>query len=335
MKKISFLFFLTIFSAMVFAVGNKEKSQDQTLLIYSVVNDEETRALADLFTEKTGIKVEYIRASTGELVNRVIAEKNSPQADILLGGPSSLHNTAALQGALAKYSSKVAKDFPSYTKDANGFWNGYCVLTLGIGVNNERFAQKFGNTNFPKTWEDLLNNSYKGEIVLTDPVASSTAYLFVQNQLQRLGEEAGWKYLLKLSQLVGQFPSSGGAPPKLVGSGEYAICVAYVHALAKYTAQGFPVTIIAPPQSAGEVDAVSVIKNAPHEENARKFVDFLLGTEAQTLFSKLSYTIPVNTSATIAEGAVSIDSVELIDYDAELAGKQRDEVLLRWQRQVQ
>lgn len=347
MKRILILFLIATICSLSFAFGKKDKTDGTTsagtatagatgtLQIYSVVNDEETRALAELFTERTGIKVEYIRASTGELVNRVIAEKKSPQADVLLGGPSALHNTAASQGALASYASPVAKNFPSYTKDANGFWNGYCVLTLGIGVNTERYAQKFGNTNFPRTWDDLIDSRYNGEIVLTDPVASSTAYLFVQNQLQRLGEARGWEYLLKLTPLVGQFPSSGGAPPKLVGTGEYALCVAYVHALAKYKAEGFPVTIIAPPLSAGEVDAVSVIKNAPHEENARKFIDFLLGKEAQTLFSKLSYTIPVNAAATIAEGVVPIESVELLDYDAELAGKQRDEVLLRWQREVQ
>ncbi|AEE16731.1 ABC transporter substrate-binding protein [Treponema brennaborense] len=337
MKRIISVLLSCIFAAAVFAAGKGDAGKSRTggeLFVYSVINDEETRLLTELFTERTGIRVTYLRAATGELVNRVIAERKSPQADVLLGGPSSLHIAAAEKGALSPYRSPVSASFPAYTKDPAGVWNGFCVLTLGIGINTDRFEKKFPGKKLPAVWDDLTDPDFKDEIVMTDPASSSTAYLFVQNQLQRLGYDAGWEYLLKLSPLVGQFPSSGGAPPKLVGTGEYAIGIAYVHALAKYKAQGFPVQIIAPPQSAGEVDAVSVIKNGPNEANARAFIDFLLSEEAQTLFASLSYTTPVNPAVASVPGAVSIDDVDLLPYDAELAGRQRDQVLDRWQKTV-
>ena len=70
-----------LFATLIFSGCSKKT---QTLQIYSIIHEEETTALTNLFTEKTGIPVLFLRASTGELVNRVIAEKDNPQADILL-----------------------------------------------------------------------------------------------------------------------------------------------------------------------------------------------------------------------------------------------------------
>ena len=85
MKK-SLRVLLSVFAASALFSGcSKEKNE---LNVYSILHDEETQALAELFTKKTGIKVNYLRATTGELVNRVIVEKDEPQADILLGGGS-------------------------------------------------------------------------------------------------------------------------------------------------------------------------------------------------------------------------------------------------------
>jgi iron(III) transport system substrate-binding protein len=313
--------------------GKGQRSDPGSLLVYSVVNEDETKALTELFSKQTGVKVQYLRAATGEIINRVIAEKNAPQADILLGGAESLHITAAASGALAPYTSKAAA-VPEYTRARDGTWTGFCVLTLGIGVNLQRFGEKFPGKALPQTWDDLADPAYKGELVFTDPVKSSTGYLFLQSQLQGRGEEQGWAYFKKLTPLAAQLPASGGAPPQLIGRGEYTLCVAYVHALELYSSQGFPVKIVAPPKTAGEIDAVSIIKGGPNGENAKKFVDFMLSPEAQELFTSLSHTIPVNPAVKQREGSLSVDKLDLLDYDSEKAGTQRDAVLGRWQREI-
>lgn len=306
------------------------KSETKEVKIYSIIHDEETKALTDLFTQKTGIPVSYLRATTGELVNRVIAEKDDPQADILLGGASSYHIKLDEEGALESYSSPVAKNLPSYAVASDSTWTGFCVLTLGIGINAKRFAEKFPQKSYPKTWEDLTDPAYKGEVVLTNPVASSTAYLFVQDQLQRLGSEKGWEYLAALTKNVGQFPDSGSAPAKLVGTGEYALGVSYIHALAKYKAQGFDVESVAPPQSVGDVDCIAILKNTKNLKGAKAFVDFMLSKEAQELMSSIDFTIPVNPEAKAVAGSVAIKDLDLIDYDVKKAAEEKDEVLAKW-----
>lgn len=316
----------TLFGGLAAAQG--------TVRVYAIINEDDVRLLADMFEEATGIHVEYLRASTGELVSRVMAEAGNPQADILLGGPSSQYIALAEAGALAPYRSPLAEGLSAQEADPAGTWTGFYLTALGIGVNEARYAELFGDKALPQTWDDLIDEAYDGEIVLTDPTASSTAYLFVQNQLQRLGWEDGWDYLERLAPLVGQFPASGGAPPQLVGAGEYAIGVAYVHALARYRADGFPITAIVPPDTVGEVGALAIIAGGPNPEGARAFVDFVLSAEAQTAFAAQSYTTPLNPDAEAAEGAPPRNSFDMIEYDAETAGEQRDEVLLRWQQVV-
>jgi len=309
-------------------------SAQDVVRVYAIVNEDDVRLLAEMFEAATGTRVEYLRASTGELVSRVMAEAGNPQADVLLGGPSSQYIALAESGALAAYRSPLAAGLSPQTANPDGYWTGFYLTALGIGVNEDRYRDLYGDKPLPATWDDLLDPELEGEIVLTDPTASSTAYLFVQNQLQRLGWDAGWEYLERLAPLVGQFPPSGGAPPQLVGAGEYAIGVAYVHALARYRADGFPVSTVVPPDTVGEVGALAIIANGPNPEGARAFVDFVLSAEAQTAFAAQSFTAPLNPDAAVPEGAPPRDSFDMIDYDAELAGEQRDEVLLRWQQVV-
>lgn len=322
--------FGAVFLAAGLLFSGCSKKDEQVLHVYSIIHEEETEALCNLFTEKTGIKVEYLRATTGELVNRVISEKNDPMADVLLGGASSYHIQASKEGALEPYVSPVSKDFPAYAKSEDGTWTGFCVLTLGIGINKNRFAEKFPGEAYPASWEDLLNPVFDDEIVMTNPVASSTAYLFVQNQLQRLGWDAGWEYLSALSQLVGQFPDSGSAPPKLIGTGEYALGVAYLHALSKYKAQGFDIQLVAPKDSVGDVDCVSIMKNSKNLKAAKQFVDFILSAEAETLMSSIDFTIPVNKDAVAPEGSIPVSEISLIDYDSAKASSQKNEVIAKW-----
>lgn len=299
-------------------------------VIYAIINEQDALALTDLFEQQTDLQSTVLRGSTGEIVSRVIAERSNPQADIVLGGPSTLHIVLEEEGALEPYLAPGVSDQPPGTFDPEGYWTGWHLTALGIGINTERFERLYDDKPYPETWEDLLDPDYHGEIIVTDPVASSTAYLFVQLQLQRLGWDAGWDYLAQLIPSVGQFPSSGNAPTQLLGAGEYTLGVSYIHMIARNIIQGLPLVLAVPPDTTGAVGVVSIVQGGPNTEAARQFVDFLVGTEAQQLFTDVSLTSPVNPDVVLPVGAVSVDSLQLIDYDAELAAEQRDEVLELW-----
>ena len=74
------------------------------------------------------------------------------------------------------------------------------------------------------------------------------------------------------------------------------------------------------------------LKNSKNPEAARKFVDFILGKDAQELMTSIDFTVPVNSEAKVIDGATRIEDVDLIDYDREKAAAQKKEVLAAWSK---
>lgn len=60
-----------------------------TLTVYTFIEPEVLKFYKAGF-EKTnaGIEIKWVRASTGVITNRLLAEKGSPQADVVLGPPA-------------------------------------------------------------------------------------------------------------------------------------------------------------------------------------------------------------------------------------------------------
>lgn len=318
--------FIAILSSLIILASCSKNTN--TLLIYSIEHEEETLALCNLFTQETGIKIKYLRASTGELVNRVLNEKKSPLADVLLGGATNYHIMLDENGCLAQYKPGGASYLSNFQKSQNDTWHAFCVITLAIGVNGARYKKLYGDKAMPKTWEDLLDPDYKKELVIPNPRNSSTAYLFLQNQLQRLGDDKGYEYLSKFEKQVAQFPNTGDAPIKLVGTGEYAIAVGFLNAFAKWREQGFDLQYVSPPKTACDMDCVSIMQNCKHKEFAQKFVDFMMGENAQRCFSGISKTVSINPN--VHEGTININDIDMLIIDNKKSTQEKDAVLKKW-----
>ena len=59
-------------------------------------------------------------------------------------------------------------------------------------VNDDILKEK--GLEAPKTWEDLADPKYKGEVIMSDPAISGTNYAIVSGLIQALGEEKAWDY---------------------------------------------------------------------------------------------------------------------------------------------
>ncbi len=76
------------------------------------------------------------------------------------------------------------------------------------------------------------------------------------------------------------------------------------------------------------------MKNTKNLDAAKKFVDFMLSTEAQELMSSIDFTIPVNPDAKGANGSIPVSELDLINYDVAKAAQQKEEVLSKWSQNV-
>jgi iron(III) transport system substrate-binding protein len=76
-----------------------------------------------------------------------------------------------------------------------------------------------------------------------------------------------------------------------------------------------------------------MIKGARQVEEAKIFIDWAFTVDAQNMFKKYSR-LPVNPEATVAEGAVKMSDITLIDYDAVKMGLAKDEYVKAWRDRI-
>ena len=302
---------LSALATAAFADSNK-------LTIYTAFPETEVIYYFNKFTEETGIKIDYIRLSAGEMLTRVEAEKDNPQAALMFGGSTDNYIAAADRGLFEPYQSPELANTPAAYLDPTGTWNPIYVGCIAFACNSDWFKEN--GYEYPKTWADLLDEKYKGEIIMAHPATSGTAYTVLATLIQLKGEEGCWEYMTELSKNISQFTKAGSAAPNAVALGEAAIALTFSHDALQLTPEGYHIELSFPEDGTGfEVGAVALIKNGPadEQENAKKFIDWICSVDGQGSYAENdSFRVPTNTQAPVAEGLVTLDQVPVIDYDA-------------------
>ena len=305
--------------------GGEESTGSKELTVYTAFPEAEVAYYFNAFEEATGIKVNALRLSAGEMLTRVAAEKENPQAALMFGGSTDNYIAAVDQGLLEPYQSPELSNTPETYLDPTGTWNPIYVGAIAFACNKEWFAEK--GYDYPTSWDDLLDPKYEGQIIMAHPATSGTAYTVLATLIQLKGEDAVWDYLKELDKNMTQYTKSGSAAPNAVALGEAAIALTFSHDGLQPTTEGYPIGLSFPSDGTGyEVGAMALIKGGPadQQENAKKFIDFMCSAEGQNLYAENdSFRVPTNTQATVAEGLVTLDSVAVIDYDAVWAAENK------------
>jgi iron(III) transport system substrate-binding protein len=104
MKRWGVLFAMGLWSLVLFA-GAAQAAE--TLNVYSIWPENWARPMFQEFEQATGIKVNFLRFSSGEALARIIAEKNNPRVDVLFGGPVETHIAGIKEGVFEPYKPPV------------------------------------------------------------------------------------------------------------------------------------------------------------------------------------------------------------------------------------
>lgn len=332
----------TLFAALTVTgslLGSAAFAEGQLNLVCSTQQDWCERMVAE-FERATGIEVNAVRKSTGETLAQVRAEASNPKIDVWWGGTGDPHLQAAELGLSAQYDSSELGNLLGWAANmheiSGGRTAGIYAGALGFGYNTEIFAEK--GLNPPTCWADLLDSSYEGEIQMSNPHSSGTAYTVLATLNQILGEDEAFKYLGSLHSNISSYTKSGSAPGKNVARGEAGIAIGFQHDMVKLAGEGFPIKIVSPCEGTGyEVGSVSIIEGAKNLENAQKWVDFALSAAGQEVGAKVkNYQVPSNSGASMPKEAPDFASIKLIDYDFATYGSTatRTKLLARWDDEV-
>ena len=296
-------------------------AQEELNLYSSRHYDTDERLYSD-FTEQTGITINRIEGKADELLARMEAEGANSPADVLLTVDTSRLKRAKDMGLLQAIESETLEErVPANLQDDDNQWFGLSQRARIIFYNKDTVKEP------PQTYLDLADPAYKGQICIR---SSSNAYnqTLLAAIITHEGEEAATDWAKGVVDNMARAPQ-GGDTDQLRGivSGECDIAVSnsYYFARAIRTdVEGVSAEIdqigwVWPDQEGNgahmNLSGGGVAANAPHPENAKKFLEYLASDSAQKYFSDGNDEFPVVEGVELAPSVEKLGSFKADDVN--------------------
>lgn len=293
------------------------------------------------FQKATGIKVMQTKKPTGEALAQLRAEASNPKTDVWWGGTGDPFLQAADLGLLEPYKPEYLNDLHQWSVRQYGISQfmvgGFYTSAIGFGMNTELLRKK--KLPEPKCWADVIKPEYKGEIEISHPASSGTAYTVLAGLVQMMGEEPAFDYMKKLHKNVSNYTRSGQAQAPNVAKGEVSVGITFMFLFEPWKLNKYPVKTIAPCEGTSyEVGGIALVKGLRNKEAAKKYYDWLMSPAGQSTGATVgSLQVPANKTFKPDPRIPSMDDVRLIKYDFEKYGKaaERRRLLERWTKEVE
>jgi 2-aminoethylphosphonate transport system substrate-binding protein len=254
------------------------------------------------------------------MVQRAVREKSNPQADVLVTLPPFIQEADG-KGLLQKYRPKDADQVAGAGKAADGAWISVVNNYFGFVYNKKELKQA------PKTWDELLDGTYRNKLQYSTPgVAGDGTAVLIKAVHDFGGKEQALAYLKKLqANNVGPSASTGKLAPKvdkgelLVANGDVQMNYAQSKAMPNLGIW-FPAGKDGKPTTFALPYAAGLVTKAPHSENGRKLLDFMLARKQQQEVSEIGggFAARRDVKATDANAATLtklMDGVETFEPD--------------------
>ena len=232
-----------------------------------------------LFQQRYGVEVGFTGARGRENYDRILSEQRAGRhvADVMSTGATSM-NSLKWKGALVPYLPPNLKDIPDAFRDRDHVLIPVYLNIYGILINTALVKRD----EEPKSWKELLDSKWKGKILADDPRGAGGGNVWFTVVYKTFGKS----YVDAMARQEPQFRPQYLENEKALARGEFPI---YVPAMAGSMARlkGAPVKWIAPSDGATyALISQGLIKNGPHPNAAKIWVNFQIGPEAQTALAE-------------------------------------------------
>jgi len=312
---------LVVMIALLFALSlGAEAFAAEKLMVYTSMKESLIGKLRDAFKKKyPDIQFDYYSAGAGKLMAKIAAERQSGKMTVDVLWHSEVPDFYQLkkENMFEKYVSPEAKNVKSTVKDPDGFFTPARLGTLGIVYNTKRITAP------PATWQDLLDPRFKNGYGIANPALSGTSFMSVAMLVNNLG----WDYIQNLKKNGARVGHGSGQVVDDTASGDLKAALGVDYIVIDKIVKGANLGFVYPKEMLVIPSPVAIMKGTPNLSAAKKFVDFLLSREGQTIIAA-SGTLPIRSDVPVSKkyGLPSPDDAVKramkLDYLATMAQKE-------------
>jgi iron(III) transport system substrate-binding protein len=265
----------------------------QKLFVYTSMKESLIGELKNAFAKKyPDIKMDYQSAGAGKLMAKIAAERESGKilADVLWTSEVPDFYQLKAQGVLQPYVPAEIKSLVNPLPEYDGSFTAVRLGTLGIAYNTRLVKTP------PQTWQDLQKPAFKGAYGIANPALSGTAYMSVA----LLTKAFGWQYFEALRANGAKMGKGSGQVVDDTASGDLLASLAVDYITLDKIDKGATLALVYPPEMLVIPSPITIFKGSPNTEAAKKFVDFVLSKEGQTIIANEG-TLPVRSDVTVPE----------------------------------
>lgn len=295
--------------AAALALPLSVQAQD-ILTLYTSQPNKDAQMTVDAFeAANPDIEVEWVRDGTTKLMTKLRAELSSGvvKPDVLLIADSVTMESMVSDDYLYSYMSPNRNQYEKSLYSENGYYYGTKLITSGI-VRHKKAPQH------PTDWLDLVKPEYKNQVAMPSPLYSGAALIHLATLTD--DKSLGWNFYQQLHTNKAMAQGGNGGVLKAVASGTkpYGVIVDFL--AIREAAKGSPIEFIFPKTGVSMVtEPVAIMKEAKNKAAAKRFVDFLLSKQGQSLVLKQGY-LPARSDIGVPAGFPKRADIRLMPFDA-------------------
>ena len=328
---------ILFFTLIILSACTPNKQEIQEVNLYSQRHYAVDELQYKNFTEKTGIKVNVVKANADQLIERLKNEGDDSPADLFITVDAGKLYNARQAGVLQKISSEnINENIISDLRDPDGFWAPITYRSRIIVYSNDRVKKSDLNS-----YEDLANPKWKGRLLVR---SSSNAYnqALMSSLVANLGSENTEKWSSAVVSNFARDPKGSDRDQVkaiAAGQGDIAIVNSYYIGLLLASEKeeeqnaGNSVSVFFPNQGEADrgshinISAIGLTKSSPNKENAIKLIEYLTSEEAQEVYVNNSYEYPANSLVEPSDIVKSWGNFKIDKLNLNALGEFRPEAL--------
>ena len=299
----------------------KAEAEGELVFYATDIESGTVKVLQDFEKLYPKIKTSYVRLQAGALYSRLLAERQGQSylADVFQIGDVGLVMDFQKRGGYARYlSPEMAAYKAEYKSNPEGYWTWAVLMPAGLAYNPNVTSE----AEAPKDWNDLLDPKWQNVVSMKSANSGMqhvTWYMIKENVAPDYWDKFAELKPRAFDSMVQQFDRLVNGEDKVAMTAQYA---AYL----EYKAKGAPIAFVAPSSGLPSgPEVVGVVKEAPHPNAARLFLDWYLSTEGQKSSVAHWYFHSPREDVEPPVGALPLSQMKLLfpaDWEAYAASRQ-------------